>query len=434
MELMTYVSRAGTSSASGCDPSPDATTPNTDGAASPDQSKPFSLGKRPALTGVRTLLMIPVVAYHFSFTAMRGAWMPLEIFFVLSGFLITSMLASEHQRNGDISLGKFYSRRAVRLLPPLILTIALVAVYSTFVYVQNASQRVWGDSAAALFYSDYRQAFEHDALYSGFLTQCWSLAVEEQFYLIWAALLVVALKFGKRKLAYGLAGFGIVACVVDRTYLVLSSPHWTPALLDRTYYSFDTRGDALFIGCLLGLIATGGHLDSWSPRAKQVLSAAALVAAVVLVWVLFEVGVGLRSLPLYWIPICEIASVVIITYFVVRPKGLGTRIVGVSVLVLIGEMTYTIYLVHWPASVAISPSTVNWPFWVIEVVRLAIVIPIAIASWYLMEKPLMNWRRRTLDPAHLDRSKVAVTPDRPSVETVTPTEFASDGSSRTNNN
>ncbi len=360
--------------------------------------KHFSLGNRPALTGVRALMMVPVVLYHASVTRLQGAWMPLEVFFVLSGFLITSMLATEHQRTGEISLKKFYTRRGIRLLPPLLLTIILLAIYASLVHVTDASQRVWGDSVSALFYSDYRQAFEHDPLYSGYLTQCWSLAVEEQFYLIWAALLVVAVKFGRRQIAYGLACTGVVLCWANRTRIVLDAPHWTLSVADRVYYAFDTHADALFLGCLLGLIATGDHLEGWRPWAKQAISVAALLSSVVMVWILFAVSVGARSLPLVWLPVSELASVVIITYFIVQPKGVGTKAVGISALVLIGNMTYTIYLVHFPVFVAVSPSTVGWPLWLIEVVRFAIVIPITVASWYLIEKPLMQWRRK-LDPA-----------------------------------
>jgi peptidoglycan/LPS O-acetylase OafA/YrhL len=377
------------------------------GVSTPDSSKPFSLGNRPALTGVRALLMVPVVAYHASLTVLQGAWMPLEFFFVLSGFLITTMLASEQQRTGQISLGKFYSRRAVRLLPPLLMTVALLAIYASCVYVADASQRVWGDSISALFYSDYRQAFEHDPFYSGFLTQCWSLAVEEQFYLVWAALLLVALKFGKRRIAYALALIGIVACAVNRMHIVLAAPHWTLSVGDRAYYAFDVRADALFLGCLLGLIATGNLLECWKPRAKQMVTVAALAATAVMIWVLFSVGVGARSLPLLWIPITEVASVVIITYFIVQPKGIGTRVIGVSALVLVGNMTYTIYLIHFPVFVAISPSTVGWSLWLIEVVRMAVVIPIVVASWYLVEKPLMEWRRKALDPARVGEQRAS---------------------------
>jgi peptidoglycan/LPS O-acetylase OafA/YrhL len=224
------------------------------------------------------------------------------------------------------------------------------------------------------------------------------LAVEEQFYVIWAASLVVALKFGKRRIAYALALAGIVASVANRMNIVLAAPHWTLAVADRAYYAFDSRADALFFGCLLGLIATGGFLQNWSQRTKRMVSIVALASAIVLLWILFSVNVGARSLPLVWIPVSEIASLVIITYFVVQPTGIGTKVIGVSALVLIGDMTYAIYLVHFPVFIAVSQSTVGWPLWVIEVVRMAIVIPIVVASWYLIEKPLMQWRRKALNP------------------------------------
>jgi len=100
-----------------------------------------------------------------------------------------------------------------------------------------------------------------------------------------------------------------------------------------------------------------------------------------------------------WIPVGEVASWIIIVYFIVQPKGLGTKAIGISALVLVGDMTYTIYLVHFPVFVAVSPTTVGWPMWVIQVVRLTIVVPIVVASWYLIEKPLMQWRRKALAPA-----------------------------------
>jgi peptidoglycan/LPS O-acetylase OafA/YrhL len=370
-------------------------------AASPVPTKPFSLGNRPALTGVRAVCLAAVLIFHSNFKTLQGSWAALGVFFVLSGFLITTMLASEHQRTGHINLGKFYSRRAVRLLPPLFVTVALLATYAALVNVANASQRIWGDSAAAIFYyADYRQAFESNPLYAGYLTQCWSLAVEEQFYVIWAVLLVVALKFGYRKLGYVMAIAGIAICTANRLYLVLNAPHWNIYVADRTYYAFDTRGDALFLGCLLGLIATGNHLQNWKPAAKQVLVVAALTSTAVMIWIIFNIGLYSRSLPLVWVPVSEAASLLIIMYFIIHPRGLGTRLMGVSALVLVGNMSYTIYLLHWPVFVALSPSTTHWPYWEVDVVRIAIVVTLALASWYLMEKPLTKWRRRELDPTH----------------------------------
>jgi len=368
--------------------------------AGPPARAPFRLGKRPALTGIRAVGVSLVLIFHSNFRTLPGSWEALGVFFVLSGFLITSMLAIEHQRTGTISLSKFYGRRAVRLLPPLVLAIALLAVYAAVVPVSNAANRIWGDSAAALFYvSDYRSAFGHEP-FLGFMSQCWSLAVEEQFYLVWAVLFFVALRFGNRKLAYALATTGIVVSVVNRVRIVEGAHHWNAYVSGRVYYAFDTRADALFLGCLLGLVATGGHLQEWRPWATRVLAAAALVSTGVMIWVLFYVGLGARSLPLWWLPITEITSAVIIAYFVVRPEGLGTRAMGLPLLVLVGNMSYTIYIIHWPVYVAtgvFSKTDLPWSYWPSELVRLAIIFALAAASWYLMERPMTRWRRRALE-------------------------------------
>ena len=368
----------------------------------------YELGNRPALTGLRALFIACILVYHSNFTAMPGAWAALGAFFVLSGFLITVMLSSEHQKTGGISLTRFYSRRAVRLLPPLFLTVALLAFYASFVRISNAADHIWADAAGAVFYyADYRSAFGHQSPF-GFLSQCWSLAVEEQFYLLWALLLFVALKYGSRKLAYAIALLGFALSIGERLWIVLHAPVWNEAVAGRVYYAFDTRADALFVGCLLGLLATGGHLDGWKPWAKRTLAGLALVSAGVMIWIIFNTGVGSRALPLWLLPVAEAASAVIITYLLLHPRGPSSRVLGIPVLVLLGNMSYAIYLLHWPVYVAISPFTVRWPFWLYEVVRLAIIFSLALASWYLVEQPLMLWRRKALEPTHR-----AVAPHRP---------------------
>jgi len=365
----------------------------------PDARAPFRLGNRPALTGIRAVGVTLVLIFHSNFRTLPGSWVALGVFFVLSGFLITAMLAGEHQRTGRISMSKFYSRRAVRLLPPLVLAVALLALYAAIVPVGHASTRLWGDSAAALFYvSDYRSAFGHEP-FLGYFSQCWSLAVEEQFYLIWAALFVVALKYGNRRVAYVLTIAGMAGAVVNRVAIVLGAAHWNSYVSGRVYYGFDTRADALFLGCFCGLLATGGHFDHWATWGKRTLSVAALASTAVMIWIIVSVGLSARSLPLWWLPVSEVASAVIIVYFVVRPEGLGTRAMGLPLLVLVGEMSYTIYIIHWPVYVAtgvFSPTELKWSYWPAELTRLAIIFAIAAASWYLMERPLTRWRRRAL--------------------------------------
>ncbi|HLN06749.1 MAG TPA: acyltransferase, partial [Acidimicrobiales bacterium] len=125
--------------------------------------------------------MTSVLVYHSNFSTFPGAWQSLGMFFTLSGFLITAMLLKEGERNERISLKNFYSRRAVRLLPPLVLTSALLVIYCAFHPVARAAERVWGDIAGALFYfADYRSALGHEPFW-GYFAQTWSLSVEEQF-------------------------------------------------------------------------------------------------------------------------------------------------------------------------------------------------------------------------------------------------------------
>ena len=180
---------------------------------------------------------------------MPGAWPALQVFFVLSGFLITAMLAGEGRRKGRISMSGFYKRRAVRLVPPLLLTIGLLALYAAFVHVADAVTRLWGDSFAAMFYyADYRQAFGH-APFFGYLAQTWSLSVEEQFYIVWSVLMLAAVATHRLRLAYVFAIGGLALSVADRLWWVYHSPQLTTMafdkVFDRVYYAFDTRADAL---------------------------------------------------------------------------------------------------------------------------------------------------------------------------------------------
>ncbi len=375
------------------------TTPLLTPAAAAAEPVRFRLGNRPPLTGLRALAVIAVLVYHANFASLPGAWAALQVFFVLSGFLITAMLASEGRRNGRISMSGFYARRGVRLVPPLLLTIGLLALYAAFVNVADASQRLWGDSLAAMFYyADYRQAFGH-APFFGYLAQTWSLSVEEQYYILWSLLIVAAVAAHRLRLAYVFAAGGLALSVADRLWWwfhlpQLTTTHSHPAF-DRVYYAFDTRADALFLGCLLGLVAADGLLDGWPRWARGVLTVAAAAAAAFLAWILLYSTLLTETLVVWWLPATAIASAVLVTYFVVCPRGIGSRLVGIGLLVFIGDISYTVYLVHFPVYLALQPSATGWGFWPTELVRLAVVFAIAVASWFAIERPLMRWRQRS---------------------------------------
>ncbi len=361
------------------------------------RSTEFRLGNRPPLTGIRALALFTVLAYHSNFKTLPGAWVALQVFFVLSGFLITAMLAGEGRRNGRISLRGFYSRRAARLLPPLALAIGLLAIYAAFVHVADAAHRLWGDSAAALFYyADYRQALGH-APYFGYFAQTWSLSVEEQFYIIWSVLMVAAVAWHKRRVAYGFAIAGIVLSIADRLWLSLSPHHFNDVVFTRVYYAFDSRADALFLGCVLGLLAADGRFNRWPRWAVRSVAGAALVSMAFMGWILFSAPLFRENLAVWWLPATTLASAVIIVYLVMSPAGIGAKFAGLGLFVFIGDLSYTVYILHFPVYLALEPGAAgtHWPYWPTELARLAIIFAIAIASWYCIEKPLARWRARS---------------------------------------
>jgi len=361
----------------------------------PPEPYRFRLGDRPPLTGLRAFAVFTVLIYHSNFRTLPGTWVALQVFFVLSGFLITAMLAGEGRRNGRIGLGSFYARRGVRLVPPLLLTVALLGIYAHFVHVADAAHRLWGDGLAALFYyADYRQALGH-APFFGYLAQTWSLSVEEQFYILWSLAMVVAVATHRRHLAYGFAVVGMLASAGDRLFLVYRAHPFTSVTFSRVYYAFDTRADALFLGCLLGLLAADGAFHGWPRWARGVLTAAAAGSTAFLVWILLATHLFTENLAVWWLPASTITAAIVIVYFVVCPGSLGSTFVGLGVFVFIGDLSYTVYLVHFPVYLAMEPSTTGWSFWPNELARLGVIFAIATASWFLMERPLMRWRARS---------------------------------------
>ena len=226
-------------------------------------------GNRPPLTGIRALALSTVLVYHSNFKTLPGAWVALQIFFVLSGFLISHAVQRGYAPRQDQPLAVLREEGGA----PGAAAAAHRGGPGHLRLVRPRGRRLpasVGDSAAAMFYyADYRQAFGH-APFFGYLAQTWSLSVEEQFYIIWSILLVVTVAIHRRRLAYLLAIVGMAASIGDRLWQVYSVAHfYTPknVAFTRVYYAFDTRADALFLGCLLGLLATDGYLQHWEPWA-----------------------------------------------------------------------------------------------------------------------------------------------------------------------
>jgi peptidoglycan/LPS O-acetylase OafA/YrhL len=343
-----------------------------------------SLGHVPALDGLRGIAILLVLGQHAHVIA-AGAF-GVDLFFVLSGFLITSLLLNEHGATGTISLRAFYRRRALRLLPALIVLLtAYIAVTANVV-----------DAALSLGYvANLATLHGHDM---GDLAHMWSLAQEEQFYLLWPLALVVALllKLAPARLTAALAGM-FVAVVVYR----LGSKEGWHAL----WFSPFTHADGLLLGCIAGFAFTQNLLRS-IPRA--VLFCAVAVAGACVVFVDLDTArTAQLALPLFSLldtartaqlalPLFSLAAMIVVLGVVLSQGWWFTRAIDQRPLRYIGRISYGLYLWHWPLYVAFG-----WK------IGAPLAVAVAALSFRFVEKPFLRRRNRGQRDVALPQPQVA---------------------------
>jgi peptidoglycan/LPS O-acetylase OafA/YrhL len=218
-----------------------------------------------AFDGLRGGAVLLVVLFHATMGRFAGGFLGVDLFFALSGFLITSILVDEYESCGRISLSAFYARRALRLVPALFAMLAIYVVIA-LTLAEHATQHLAAAAFAAGYVMNWVIAFNLGPV--GFVPHTWSLAIEEQFYLLWPALLLLALAWAGRR---GAAALGIVLLAVStiwRTYLAAHGASW-----DRIYCGFDTSTDALFAGCVLALIDLSPAMLNFVRRSWYIPSA-----------------------------------------------------------------------------------------------------------------------------------------------------------------
>jgi peptidoglycan/LPS O-acetylase OafA/YrhL len=357
----------------------------------PPDSGRFRLSHLAALDGLRGVAILAVMLFHATLYRgpfPSGGFLGVDLFFVLSGFLITALLVQEWQRAGRVALRAFYARRALRLLPAFF---ALIAVTLLVPGVFYQSARPWESAGlAALHTTNWIMAFGGSL---GFFDHTWSLTIEEQFYLLWPPLLVLLLtRRVRRPVILAVAGIGILA----PTWLRFELWHDLTSVR-RVYYGLDTRFDTLLIGGLVALLV------SWDliPRSRRVLTAIRVSAAVSAVVLAVCVATMVEESRLTYQGLGSLAAIAcacLVLHVVYCPSRLSRLLLENRPLVWVGRISYGLYLWHFPIFNGVLNPTrmaklgITGP--ALLTLRFAIAFLVAALSFSLIERPFLRLKRR----------------------------------------
>lgn len=377
----------------------------------------------PALDGIRALAVALVLADHGGIPGLSGGFVGVDVFFVLSGFLITSLLLDELGRTGGIDLPAFWVRRARRLLPALIVMVMAVVVLREL-FPSDAVAAVRDDAVGAFFWvanwvfvfrdTDY---FTQGDIPSP-LQHTWSLAVEEQYYVAWPLVLVavavlLALLTRRRDtmptlhtvrmVVFGVAVAGAAASAVEVCLLV------SDGSLNRVYFGTDTRVQALLVGAgaaaLLvrdwpSLARYGAQIrPRWGRWIAQILPLIGLMMLAVVAH--FATG----SAPEFrrgLLIVVAVAAIFVVAPVALEQRGLVARVLACPPLVWLGMISYGVYLWHWPVFLALNGERTGLTGMPLFAIRVLATVTLSAMSWWLVEQPIKRWR-----PVHVPQLRLA---------------------------
>jgi peptidoglycan/LPS O-acetylase OafA/YrhL len=352
------------------------------------------LGYLPALDGLRAVAVAAVLLYHADLGWFSGGFLGVDVFFVLSGYLITCVLLDNRRTMGRIGLRKFWGRRARRLLPALLVMLAVVCVY-TVVVLPDEAARLRDDVVSALTYvMNWHLVFQGQSYFESFgrapfLQHLWSLSVEEQFYLVWPVLLTAGLAIWRGKperLATAILGLAGVSALL---MAVLYTPGGDPS---RVYYGTDTHASGLLIGAALAVVWPPWRLGRTTGAAAPfALETAGLVGLALLAWCFLNVSefdAGLYRGGYLAIALVTALVVAVVVHPAVR---LSNGVLALRPMRWIGQRSYGIYLWHWPVYLLTRPD-LDVPLRGIPllVLRLSITVGLAAASFRYVEEPIRS--------------------------------------------
>ncbi|WP_198542217.1 acyltransferase family protein [Mycolicibacterium peregrinum] len=375
----------------------------------------------PALDGIRAIAVALVLAGHGGVPGVAGGFIGVDVFFVLSGFLITSLLLDEFRRTERIDLKGFWIRRAKRLLPAMVL-MTLAVVIARPLFPSEAVTSLREDAVGAFFWmanwvfvaadTDY---FSQGATPSP-LQHTWSLAVEEQYYLLWPLLVLAAALLVRRRstgavrvVVFVLAVLGVVGSAVAAILLSGDAGE-----LNRVYFGTDTRAQALLIGAAAAALL----VRDWS----------ALTVSGTLIrtrwrrwvaWTLPVIGIAVLALAAHLatgsadefhhglLIVVALGAVLVVAPVALDQDGYVARALAWFPLVTLGVISYGVYLWHWPIFLILNGERTGLSGWSLLALRCAVTIAVSWVSWWAIEQPVRHWRPQHVPMLRLAAATVA---------------------------
>ena len=352
------------------------------------------MGYLPGLDGIRALAVLGVLLYHADLGWIRGGFLGVDVFFVLSGFLITSLILEELDRSDRVDFKRFYLGRARRLLPALLLMLIVVGAVVAIWY-RDAAYQFARDSLASAFYVNNWWYIATDLSYfeeigrPPLLTHLWSLAVEEQFYLIWPFLaFLVYRRFHRR----GVGIFALALALASTAWMIaMSVSQGFPDFTDpsRAYFGTDSHAMGLLIGAALATFWRPGRVSPIvTPSARWLISGLGVASLITVIGFLVFVGEYTPWMYRGGFLVLAVIVALLITAASHPASPLG-RIMGTQPWRYLGQRSYGLYLWHWPIFMLTRPvlDIALDGFWLL-VLRLSLTVGIAELSFRYLEMPI----------------------------------------------
>ena len=390
--------------------------------------------KRPrvrGLDGIRAFAVLAVLGSHTAGTGLPGGFFGVDAFFALSGYLITSLLVEEFQGRSTISLLGFWARRARRLLPALFVLLTAIGIVVAVWPALFGAPGLRADALSTVLYAaNWHLIAEHSNYFAATgppspLLHTWSLAIEEQFYLLWPLVVLVVFGIGRRSRRHARGAASETARLRRRTGALLGlaiagalgSALWMGAIASpfdtaRTYYGSDTRAQSLLVGAALALaFALWGAPRS--RRARRVVSVSGLAAAggTAALWMLVPDSAFLAFHGGFLL--ASAATCAIIASVVAMPRGLLGTVLGFRPIRYLGRISYGMYLWYLPVALALSPRRVHLNGYSLFGVRFAVITALAALSFALVENPIRRgaitaWKLRMAVPTAAGLSVLSI--------------------------